>query len=52
VRDYCYKNGMIMRNNGDILVMAPALIITREQIDDALRILDAALTEAERTLGA
>ncbi len=52
VRDYCYKNGMIMRNNGDILVLAPALIITREQIDEAMRILDMALGEAERTLGA
>ena len=51
VRDYCYRNGMIMRNNGDILVFAPALIITRQQIDDIIRILDAALGEAERKLG-
>jgi putrescine aminotransferase len=46
IRDYCYRNGMIMRNNGDILVMAPALIITEEQIDEALGILDKALAAA------
>lgn len=51
VRDYCYRNGMIMRNNGDILVFAPALIITREQVDDIIRILEAALREAERQFG-
>jgi adenosylmethionine-8-amino-7-oxononanoate aminotransferase len=48
IRDYCYKNGMIMRNNGDILVMAPALIITEELIDEATDILNHALTEAVR----
>jgi adenosylmethionine-8-amino-7-oxononanoate aminotransferase len=51
VRDYCYRNGMILRNNGDILVMAPALIITREQIDDAVSLLAAALSAAEKELG-
>ncbi|MBA7567818.1 hypothetical protein ES708_09536 [subsurface metagenome] len=35
-----------MRNNGDILVMAPALIITEEQIDEAMGILDKALAAA------
>ncbi len=48
IRDYCYRNGMIMRNNGDILVMAPALIITEEQIDEALGILDKALVAAAK----
>ena len=51
IRDFCYRNGMIMRNNKDILVIAPALIITREQIDDAMRILEAAIAEAEQKLG-
>ena len=51
MRDYCYRNGMIMRNNGDILVFAPALIITRQQVDDIMRILDAGLREAERSFG-
>ncbi|MBN2551239.1 MAG: aspartate aminotransferase family protein [Spirochaetales bacterium] len=48
IRDYCYDNGMIMRNNGDILVMAPALIITEEQIDEAVGILEQALVAATR----
>ncbi len=34
VRDYCYRNGMILRNNGDILVLAPPLVITEEIIDE------------------
>lgn len=34
VRDYCYRNGMILRNNGDILVLAPPLVVTRELIDE------------------
>jgi adenosylmethionine-8-amino-7-oxononanoate aminotransferase len=46
IRDTCYQNGMIMRNNGDILVMAPALIITEQQIDEAVRILELALVAA------
>ena len=47
IRDFCYANGMIMRNNGDILVMAPALIITEQQIDESLDILEKALAAAE-----
>jgi putrescine aminotransferase len=46
IRDHCYANGMIMRNNGDILVMAPALIITEQQIDAAIDILEQALVAA------
>ena len=33
VRDWCWENGMILRNNADILVIAPALVITKEEID-------------------
>ena len=33
VRDWCWKHGMILRNNGNILVIAPALIITNEELD-------------------
>ncbi|MBT7302043.1 MAG: aspartate aminotransferase family protein, partial [Victivallales bacterium] len=32
IRDWCWQNGMILRNNGNILVLAPSLIITREQV--------------------
>jgi adenosylmethionine-8-amino-7-oxononanoate aminotransferase len=51
IRTYCWQHGMILRNNGDILVFAPALIITREQVDEVIRILDDALSAAERALG-
>ena len=33
IRDWCWKNGMILRNNRNILVIAPALVISREEID-------------------
>lgn len=33
VRDWCWENGMILRNNGDILIIAPALVMTKEEID-------------------
>jgi putrescine aminotransferase len=51
IRDYCYRNGMILRNNGDILVMAPALIITERQIDEAVGILDQGLSAAVEHFG-
>lgn len=33
VIDKSGKNGMILRNNGNTLVIAPALVITKEEID-------------------
>ena len=46
VRDYCWKNGMILRNNGDILVIAPALNINRDSVDFMLDLIDKSLTAA------
>ncbi len=46
VSNYCREAGMILRNNGDILVMAPALIMTREQADEMTGMLDDAIAEA------
>ncbi len=46
IRDYCWKNGMILRNNGDILVLAPALTITKEQSDEIIGTIDNAIGEA------
>ena len=43
VRDWCWGNGMILRNNGDFLVIAPALIITKEEIDIMVANVDRAL---------
>jgi adenosylmethionine-8-amino-7-oxononanoate aminotransferase len=33
IREWCWQNGMILRNNGDILVLAPSLTITRDEVD-------------------
>jgi len=46
VRDWCWKHGMILRNNGNILVIAPALIITNEELDKVVEYLDQAIPAA------
>lgn len=51
VRDWCHENGMILRNNGDILVLAPSLIITREECDLMLGLIESAVTEAAAHYG-
>lgn len=33
-RDHCFTNGLIMRAVGDTMVMAPPLVMTRDNIDD------------------
>jgi adenosylmethionine-8-amino-7-oxononanoate aminotransferase len=48
IQDWCYRNGMILRNNGEILVLAPSLIITREEVDFVADMIDQALTAAAR----
>jgi adenosylmethionine-8-amino-7-oxononanoate aminotransferase len=48
IRDWCWRNRMILRNNGSILVLAPPLIITRPQVDEMLGLLDRALGAAEK----
>ena len=51
IRDWCWQNGMILRNNGNILVLAPSLIITREQTDEMLGLIDQALVAAAKEFG-
>ncbi len=46
IRDWCWEHGMILRNNGDILVLAPSLIITREEADYMLDLVEQALHAA------
>ncbi|MCP4640934.1 MAG: aspartate aminotransferase family protein [bacterium] len=48
IREYCYQRGMILRNNGDILVLAPALVIEKEQVDEILAQIESSLTAAAR----
>lgn len=51
IRDYCWRKGMILRNNGDILVIAPALIIKKEEADFMLVLIDEAIGAAEEHFG-
>jgi len=50
VRDYCYRQGMILRNNGDILVLAPPLVVTRAIIDAIVAHLEAGIQAALQEL--
>ncbi len=52
VRDWCWEHGMILRNNGPILVLAPPLILTREQADEMLGLLEQAVAAAEKQFAA
>jgi len=51
IRDWCWKNGMILRNNGNTLVIAPALVITRAEIDTMLGKLYQAIPLAMKHFG-
>jgi len=51
IRDWCWKNWMILRNNGNTLVIAPALVITRAEIDMALGKLHKAIPLAMKHFG-
>lgn len=46
IRDWCWDNGMILRNNGDILVIAPALVISKEELDHMLDLMRQAIAAA------
>ncbi|NUQ62143.1 MAG: aspartate aminotransferase family protein [Pirellulales bacterium] len=46
IREWCYRSGMILRNNGDILVLAPSLIITRDETDMVIDKIDQAIAAA------
>lgn len=48
IRDYCWEHGMILRNNGDILVIAPALVMSGEQVDTMLGLIDEAIAAATK----
>ena len=43
-----YENGLIVRPAGEVLELAPPLIITREEIDELVTILEAVLQETNR----
>ena len=51
IREWCWNNGMILRNNADTLVIAPALIITKEEVDHMLALTNKAVVGAVEHFG-
>jgi adenosylmethionine-8-amino-7-oxononanoate aminotransferase len=51
IRDWFFAHGVILRNNGDILVLAPALVITREDVDLIIRLVGEAIQAAVKHFG-
>ena len=53
VEQYAFRMGLLTMGSGaSVLRMAPPLVITRAQVDEAWRILDAAITRATREVAA
>ena len=51
IRQWCWDNGLILRNNGDILVIAPALVMSRDEIDFMLNNINEAIKAAIENFG-
>ncbi|PZU83150.1 MAG: aminotransferase [Shinella sp.] len=49
---YCYEGGLIVRPIGSMCVLSPALIITKEQIDEMVRILHDSIVKVQDELKA
>jgi adenosylmethionine-8-amino-7-oxononanoate aminotransferase len=50
IREYCWNHGMILRNNGDILVIAPALTITKKETDFMLDLIENAIIQVRKKI--
>ena len=46
VSKFCREAGMILRANGDIIVLAPSLIMTNDQADEMVGLIDQAIAQA------
>ncbi|PRY73493.1 aspartate aminotransferase family protein [Halomonas ventosae] len=51
-RDISFRRGLVMRSVGDTMIIAPPLVITREQIDELVTLAREALDETARCLAA
>ena len=51
IRDWCWQHGMILRNNADTLVIAPALVMTREEVDIMIGKVNEAIQAAMKHFG-
>ena len=50
MRDQCIKNGLMVRAIRDTLVMSPPLIISHEEIDEVVALIERSLDEVEPQL--
>ena len=52
-RKHCFDNGLVMRAVGDRMIVAPPLVVTRDQIDEMVGLVRLALdrTQAEALAG-
>jgi putrescine aminotransferase len=50
-RDHCFENGLVMRAIRDTMVLSPPLVISREEVDEAMRRARLALDLTARDLG-
>lgn len=51
-RDICFETGLVMRSVGDTMVISPPLVISRDEIDELVRLAERALDETLRRLEA
>ncbi len=51
IRDYCWNNGMILRNNAETLVIAPAIVMTKAEIDIMISTIEKAIVAAIKHFG-
>jgi putrescine aminotransferase len=50
-RDFCFKNNLIMRATGEAMIISPPLIITKEEIDELIRLAKLSLDQTAEALG-
>jgi len=52
VLQHCFSKGLVLLGCGESAIrLCPALVVTREEAEIAVQIIDAGLTEVERTMG-
>ncbi|KAA0014211.1 aspartate aminotransferase family protein [Billgrantia pellis] len=49
-RDICFDLGLVMRSVGDTMMISPPLVITRDEVDELVRLAGEALDETARRL--
>ena len=50
-RDHCFKNGLIMRAVRDTMIMAPPLVMTKEDVDELVEKAGRCLDLTARDIG-